>query len=77
MSAYKKLPLEVRVDKDGFAVSSATIITNQRLTCVSIKIENDRVQIRDTKDPSKTTLSYSYDEWKSFIAGVKHGEFDV
>ena len=36
--AYGRLPLEARVDEDGFAVSSATIITNQRLTCVAVKI---------------------------------------
>jgi len=77
MTKYKKLPLSARVDENGFAVSSTTIITNQRLTCVSVKISTDKVQVRDTKDPAKTTLSYSREEWRSFISGVKAGEFDL
>jgi hypothetical protein len=74
---YQKLPLEARIDSDGFAVSSRTIITSQRLTCVSVKIDSEQVQVRDTKDPSKTTLSFSHDEWASFIAGVKEDEFTL
>ena len=76
-STYQRLPLEVRTDEDGFAVSSGTHITNQRLTCVSVKIGNDEVQVRDTKDLHKTTLTFSHDEWRSFISGVKDGEFDL
>ena len=77
MHQYRKLSLKERVDSDGFAVSSKTVITNQRLTCVSVKINEDNVQVRDTKDPSKTTLSFSREEWQSFLSGVKEGEFEV
>lgn len=35
------------------------------------------VYVRDTKDPGKTTLTFTVDEWKAFIAGVKDGEFEV
>lgn len=45
--------------------------------CVSVAISSEGVGIRDTKDPSKTTLVYNRDEWKAFIAGVKDGEFDL
>ena len=64
-----------KIDKDGFATSSITFITNRR-TCVSIKI-GDKVQVRNTEDPSKKTLDFSRDEWAAFIKGVKLGEFDV
>ncbi|MEK7147969.1 MAG: DUF397 domain-containing protein [Patescibacteria group bacterium] len=77
MKGYKKVPLAERVDEDGFAVSSATHITNQRLTCVAVKIEGNQVQIRDTKDATKTTLLFSDAEWDAFVSGVKAGEFDV
>jgi len=74
---YRKLPLKARVDEDGFAVASGTIITNQRLTCVAVKIKGDMVHVRDTKDLAKTTLSFSRDEWETFLAGVKHNEFNL
>ncbi|MCX6701692.1 MAG: DUF397 domain-containing protein [Candidatus Zambryskibacteria bacterium] len=73
----RRLPLEERVDSDGFAVASGTIITNQRMTCVAVKIEDGAVQVRDTKDSSKTTLTFSREEWDSFITGVKNDEFNV
>ncbi|MFA5933703.1 MAG: DUF397 domain-containing protein [Candidatus Paceibacterota bacterium] len=65
-----------KVDEDGFRTSSQTYITVRR-TCVSVKINEDSVQIRDTKDSSKTTLKFNHAEWKAFIAGVKKGEFDL
>mgnify|MGYP003395097801 CR=1 FL=1 len=74
---YRGVPLSERMDEDGFAVSSLTFITNQRLTCVAVKIEDGKVQVRDTKDPSKTTLTFSNDEWVAFIGGVKEGEFNI
>lgn len=71
-----KLTREERMDKDGFFVSGPTYITNRR-TCVAVKIGIDSVKIRDTKDVAKTTLTFTYEEWKSFLKGVKDGEFDI
>ena len=65
-----------KIDVDGFATSSLTYITNRR-TCVSVKMTGDKIQIRDTKDVGKTTLTFNPDEWESFIKGVKNGEFDI
>ncbi|MFA4846571.1 MAG: DUF397 domain-containing protein [Patescibacteria group bacterium] len=45
--------------------------------CVSVAITSDKVGVRDTKDPSKTTLTFTHDEWTAFIDGVKKGEFDL
>ena len=45
--------------------------------CVSVAIKKDVVGVRDTKDPTKTTLLFTHDEWKSFVAGVKKGDFDI
>ncbi len=65
-----------KVDMDGFVASRFTFITNRR-TCVSVKISEDKIQIRDTRDPDKTTLTFRPDEWDAFIKGVKDGEFDI
>lgn len=46
--------------------------------CVSVaKFADGSVKVRDTKDQSNTTLTYTKDEWKAFLGGVKSGEFDV
>lgn len=44
--------------------------------CVVVAHKEDVIAVRDTKDPSNTTLSFTKDEWQAFIAGVKNGEFD-
>lgn len=67
---------EERMDKDGFFVSSRTFITNRR-TCVSVKISDAGIQVRNTKDSTKTTLMFSRDEWEAFLVGAKAGEFDA
>lgn len=66
-----------RVDEDGFRVSSLTFIKDKYRSCVAVKFDGDKIQVRDTKDPNKTTLSYTHDEWNAFIGGVKGGEFDL
>ncbi len=45
--------------------------------CVSIAVTEQGVFVRDTKDDTKTTLAFTPDEWKTFVQGVKAGEFDV
>ncbi|OJI08902.1 MAG: hypothetical protein COV08_02715 [Candidatus Vogelbacteria bacterium CG10_big_fil_rev_8_21_14_0_10_49_38] len=65
-----------KVDDQGFATSSITFITNRR-TCVSAKIGSDAVLIRNTEDPQEKTLSFSHEEWRAFIHGVKQNEFDL
>lgn len=61
-----------KVDEDGFMTSSSTI--NE--VCVSVKNMGDWVGVRDTKDPTKTTLKFDHAEWEAFTKGVKAGEFD-
>jgi len=75
-NAERNKPLG-RVDEDGFRVSSLTFIKDKYRSCVAVKIEKNRIQIRDTKDSGKTTLTYTRKEWKAFIGGVKGGEFDI
>jgi len=60
---------------DGFKTSSITRYLPIK-TCVAVRV-GGTVDIRDTKDPSSPTLSFTRDEWSAFIQGVKKGEFDV
>jgi hypothetical protein len=34
------------------------------------------IAVRDSKDPTGGHLVYNAHEWQSFLAGVRHGEFD-
>ena len=44
--------------------------------CVGVAIEADAVYVTNTTAPGPVT-KFSHDEWKIFVAGVKHGDFDV
>jgi Domain of unknown function (DUF397) len=45
-------------------------------TCVRVASNGDTVFIGDSKSPSGPVLRYTRDEWTTFVAGVKHGDFD-
>ncbi|MFA6535920.1 MAG: DUF397 domain-containing protein [Candidatus Paceibacterota bacterium] len=47
------------------------------INCVAVARTPDVVAVRDTKDPSKTTLAFTHSEWKAFLQGVRAGEFDI
>ncbi|GAB1823467.1 DUF397 domain-containing protein [Herbidospora sp. RD11066] len=44
--------------------------------CVEVEVVSV-VQVRDTKDPDGTPLSFTPGEWRAFLSGVRAGEFDV
>ena len=68
-----------KVDEDGFKTAMGTRWSNKLLSlfCVSVKIQGDQASVRDTKDPLKTTLTFTKEEWQAFVQGVKNGEFDI
>jgi hypothetical protein len=45
-------------------------------TCVEVADAEDRVLVRDSKDPAAAPLTFTREEWAAFVAGVKRGEFD-
>jgi putative sterol carrier protein len=65
-----------RKELDGFVCARGTKATSGEF-CVAVKRDNHGVHIRDTKDETDTTLSFSNDEWKAFIDGVKNNEFNA
>lgn len=43
--------------------------------CVEVATHAGRILIRDTKSDA-SPLVYTREEWESFVAGIKAGEFD-
>lgn len=44
--------------------------------CVEIRQLLDEVLIRDSKDPDGTVLSFGTSSFRSFVAGLRAGDFD-
>jgi hypothetical protein len=47
--------------------------------CVEVgRAPEGSVVVRDSKDPERlTSLVFTAQEWRAFVAGVKNGEFDL
>ena len=45
--------------------------------CVEARVIGDEVAVRNSKDPDGPTVSYDRQEWATFVAAVKAGEFDL
>jgi hypothetical protein len=43
--------------------------------CVEIRRHGGTVQIRDSRDPDGTVLTFPAEEWHAFIEAVARGEF--
>jgi hypothetical protein len=63
-------------ENEGFITSKITRF-HAIPDCVAVKVTDNSVQVRDTKDPQSPTLEYTHSEWNAFIGGVKQGEFDL
>lgn len=46
-------------------------------TCVEVAVLEDAVLVRDSKSLAHAPLSYTHDEWATFIEGARQGEFDL
>jgi Domain of unknown function (DUF397) len=44
--------------------------------CVMIATNGAEFFIGDSKSPEGLVLTYTRDEWKAFVSGVKEGDFD-
>jgi hypothetical protein len=45
--------------------------------CVEVALVDDRVAVRDSKNPAGPVLVFSQREWLAFMGGVRAGEFDL
>jgi hypothetical protein len=44
--------------------------------CVEVAFVEDRVAVRDSKDPDGPVLMFESHEWAAFLHGARAGEFD-
>jgi hypothetical protein len=48
-----------------------------QMECVEVApLPDGIISLRDSKDTSRATHSFTPEEWAAFVAGVKEGEFD-
>jgi Domain of unknown function (DUF397) len=43
--------------------------------CVEVARVEERLLVRDSKNPGTVSLSFSEEQWDAFVAGVKAGTF--
>lgn len=49
---------------------------SQNGDCVEIAFKDEKVLVRDSKQPDESFLIFTSSEWSAFLAGVSNGEFD-
>lgn len=49
--------------------------SNAQGSCVEVAFADDSVLVRHSKDPGGPRLRFTRDEWLTFVAGVRDGEF--
>jgi hypothetical protein len=62
------------VDEAGLTWHKSTFSSDTN--CVEVAIGDDAVHVRDTKDRAAGALTFTLSEWRAFLAGVRHGEFE-
>ena len=65
-----------KMSADGFVCGDETSVLPYR-RCVAVKITDNEVLIRDTKDTTNTTLRFTHEEWRVFTSAIGKGEFHV
>jgi len=45
-------------------------------SCVRVAPNGDAILIGDSKNPDGPVLSYSRDEFRTFVEGIRQGDFD-
>lgn len=50
---------------------------NSGANCVEVRTDGTTIEVRDSKDRSGPSLSFTEGEWAAFISGAQNGEFDL
>lgn len=59
----------------GWRKSSRSNGGGEQTDCVEVAEVPDRVALRDSKDPAGPILAVPLDQWRSFLGGVRTGQF--
>jgi hypothetical protein len=51
--------------------------SNGSQTCVEVRLDEDHVSVRDSKDPAGPILTFTRGEWTAFLHSAAAGEFDI
>ena len=52
--------------------------SNGTAQCVEVaRLAEDRIAVRNSKDPSGPVVTFTGAEWHAFLLGAKDGEFDA
>ncbi len=65
------------LDRDALAWRTATFSSNGACVEVAPVVETNEVAVRHSRRPDAEVIVYNAAEWRAFIAGAKHGEFDT
>lgn len=44
--------------------------------CIEVAFVDERVAIRNSKEPAGAVLVFSLEEWEAFLGGVRNGDFE-
>lgn len=50
---------------------------NSGPNCVEVRLHNEMVEVRDSKDANSPILSFNASEWTAFINGANTGKFNI
>jgi hypothetical protein len=51
--------------------------THNGATCVETKFTRDTVYVRNNLRPNAGTATFTFEEWRVFVDGVRDGDYDV
>jgi hypothetical protein len=43
--------------------------------CVEVRVIDDTIEVRDSKNPDGPILRFTFAEWTAFVGGAEDGEF--
>lgn len=48
---------------------------NTNAECVEVALTDTCVGVRDSKNPAGAVLTFSHEQWRTFLTGIKTGDF--
>jgi hypothetical protein len=51
--------------------------TSNDVNCVEVRTGPEHVNVRNTRNRRGAMLTFTHEEWRAFVSGVRLGEFDV